>query len=85
MSQDLYDFLADSVLFDEASIETHYSGLTTRRLSQELDRYRRYAYDIKNDLLTHLAPGSPDLGLYFRHGDSRHAFGENSKTVESVL
>ncbi|ELV8579172.1 hypothetical protein OC508_21695 [Vibrio vulnificus] len=56
MGSYLYDFLNDSVLLDKTMISRNYSGLSEKRLVQELERYRMYcimnlpsiSYDIRD-------------------------------------
>jgi hypothetical protein len=40
MGSKTYEFLADSLLFDQSLIDEKFSSITERELEQELERYR---------------------------------------------
>src|SRR5258706_12718918 len=50
MGTRIFDFLADSLLFDKTYLADAYSAIPERELRQELDRYREFCIDHRDEL-----------------------------------
>jgi hypothetical protein len=59
----LYDFLGDSVLFNEAAIAQQYRGLTDGELTRELGRYREFCLEKHSELIAEASPVAGHMSL----------------------
>ena len=75
MGSIIYDFLNDSLLFDESLQEENYASISEAQLKRELEEYRRY-------VLSNIE----DLGTELRHNNSQlKVFGDRDYFTDSHL
>lgn len=65
MSKVLFDFLAESRVFDEGALETEYSELDDEELELELSNYREHVLANAEELERSLVPEEDSLSVYF--------------------
>lgn len=65
MSHVVFDFLSESLLFDEARVSTEFADVPEEQLLKELEDYRRYVLDHAADLTSELAGDGRELSIYF--------------------
>lgn len=65
MSHVAFDFLNDSILFDEGCLGTAFAEIPEERVWKELDAYRRHLLSHNDDLNSELAGAGEQLSIFF--------------------